>query len=73
MKIGLVTPIVRAALLDYLEASGRHDVLNSERPLWTRHDRAGKPGAPLTSHAFVLNLKRYARQAGIGSIHSVDP
>lgn len=63
-------PIVRAALLDYLEASGRRDVLNSERPLWTRHDRAGKPGAPLTSHAFVKNLKRYAAEAGLDHIHN---
>lgn len=63
-------PIVRAALLDYLEASGRGDVLNSERPLWTRHDRAGKSGAPLTSHAFVKNLKRYAKDAGLDHIHN---
>jgi len=28
-----------------------------------------KPGAQLTSHAFADNLKRYARQAGIGNIH----
>ena len=39
------------------------------RPLWTRHDRAGRPGAPLTSHAFAKNLKRYARDAGIVKIH----
>jgi integrase len=62
--------VVRAALFDYLEASGRRDVLNSERPLWTRHDRAGKPGAPLTSHAFVKNLKRYAAEAGLDHIHN---
>ncbi|MDQ3802643.1 MAG: tyrosine-type recombinase/integrase [Acidobacteriota bacterium] len=63
-------PVVRAALFDYLEASGRRGVLNSERPLWTRHDRAGRPGAPLTSHAFVKNLKRYAREAGLDHIHN---
>lgn len=63
-------PVVRAALFDYLEASGRRDVLKSERPLWTRHDRAGRPGAPLTSHAFVKNLKRYAREAGLDHIHN---
>lgn len=62
-------PKVRAALLDYLHASGRAAALSSDAPLWTRHDHAGRSGAPLTSHAFVLNLKRYARQAGIGSIH----
>jgi integrase len=60
---------VRAALFDYLEASGRSDVLGSEHPLWTRHDRAGRPGAPLTSHAFAKNLKRYAREAGLDHVH----
>jgi len=62
--------VVRGALLDYLGASGREDVLKSERPLWTRHDRAGKPGAPLTSHAFVKNLKRYAKEAGLDHVHN---
>ncbi len=60
---------VREALLDYLAASGRISVLSNDGPLWTRHDRAGKPGAPLTSHAFALNLKRYAKDAGIGKVH----
>jgi integrase len=60
---------VRSALFDYLEASGRCDVLGSEHPLWTRHDRAGTLGAPLTSHAFVKNLKRYAREAGLDHVH----
>jgi integrase len=60
---------VRSALFDYLEACGRHDVLGSERPLWTRHDRAGRQGAPLTSHAFAKNLKRYAREAGLDHVH----
>jgi integrase len=60
---------VGRALLEYLSASGRRDVLGSERPLWTRHDRAGKPGAPLTSRAFVENLKGYAKEAGIERIH----
>jgi integrase len=62
-------PRVREALLDYLTASGRLGVLSNDGPLWTRHDRAGRPGAPLTSHAFALNLKRYARDAGIGNVH----
>jgi integrase len=62
-------PRVRGALLDYLEASGRAGVLSKDGPLWTRHDRAGRPGAPLTSHAFALNLKRYAKEAGIGEVH----
>ncbi len=62
-------PRVRAALLEYLEASGRAGVLSNDGPIWTRHDRAGRPGAPLTSHAFALNLKRYAKEAGIGKVH----
>ncbi|MDQ3802327.1 MAG: site-specific integrase [Acidobacteriota bacterium] len=62
-------PVVRTALVDYLEASGRLNALGSERPLWTRHDRAGRPGAPLTSHALVRNLKVYARAAGIKDFH----
>lgn len=60
---------VHTALFDYLEAGGRCDVLGSERPLWTRHDRAGRPGAPLTSHAFAKNLKGYARDAGLDHVH----
>jgi integrase len=60
---------VRSALFDYLEACGRRDVLGSEHPLWTRHDRAGHPGAPLTSHSFAKNLKRYAREAGLDHVH----
>ena len=59
----------REALKDYLEASGRQNVLGSGRPLWTRHDRAGSPGAPLTSRAFVENLKAYAEEAGLSHIH----
>lgn len=62
--------IVHGALLDYLHASGRDNVLGTDRSLWTRHDRAGKPGAPLTSHAFVKNLKRYAKEAGLKHIHN---
>lgn len=62
-------PSVREALMDYLAASGRVGVLSNDRPLWTRHDHAGRPGAPLTSHAFALNLKRYANEAGIGEVH----
>jgi integrase/recombinase XerD len=62
-------PLVREALLDYLESCGRRNALGSDRPLWTRHDRAGQPGAPLSSHSFSKNLKGYAREAGIGKIH----
>lgn len=62
-------PAAYEALTAYLEAGGRHNVLGSERPLWTRHDRAGVPGAPLTSRAFVENLKAYAKEAGLTHIH----
>lgn len=62
-------PAVYEALTDYLQAAGRGNVLGTERPLWTRHDRAGKPGAPLSSRSFAENLKAYAREAGIPHIH----
>jgi integrase/recombinase XerC len=62
-------PAVREALEDYIQAAGRRNVLGTDRPLWTRHDRAGRPGAPLTSRAFVENLKAYARRAGLSHIH----
>src|SRR5205085_8989935 len=62
-------PAAYDALKDYLEAAGRMNVVGSERPLWTRHDRAGVPGAPLSSRAFVENLKLYAKQASIEKIH----
>lgn len=57
------------ALVAYLTASGRREVFESQRPLWTRHDRAGRAGAPLSSHSFVKNLKAYADSAGIKHIH----
>jgi site-specific recombinase XerD len=62
-------PLVREALFDYLESCGRMNALGSDRPLWTRHDRAGRAGAPLSSHSFSKNLKGYARVAGIEKIH----
>lgn len=62
-------PHVRDALLAYLRTSGRLATMTPTTPLWTRHDRAGEPGAALTSHAFAANLKRYAAEAGIGAIH----
>jgi integrase len=61
----LLEPSAVKALLTYLEASGRQNVLGTERPLWTRHDRAGKAGAPLCSHAFAKNLKAYGEKAGV--------
>ncbi len=63
-------PSVKAALLDYLKLSGRFDEMTPDTPLWTAHDRTGQnTGKPLTSHAFVKNLKRYAQEAEIGDIH----
>ncbi len=62
-------PQVREALLDYLTASGRLHALKTDAPLWTRHDRAGKPGEALTSHCFVKNLKKYAKEAGVEGFH----
>ncbi|HYN88023.1 MAG TPA: site-specific integrase [Ardenticatenaceae bacterium] len=62
-------PRVREALLDYLTAAGRLHALKTDAPLWTRHDRAGKPGEALSSHCFVKNLKRYAREAGVEGFH----
>ena len=61
--------LVRDALFDYLKSCDRMNAFGSDRPLWTRHDRAGRPGAPLSSHSFSKNLKGYARTAGIEKIH----
>lgn len=69
MKRAVDDPMAREALFDYLNSSGRGNVLGSERPLWTRHDRAGKPGAPLTSRSFAENLKAYASKIGIKKIN----
>lgn len=62
-------PQVRDALLDYLTAAGRLHALKTDAPLWTRHDRAGKPSEALSSHCFVKNLKKYAREAGVEGFH----
>ena len=45
-------PTIRAAMIDYLEASGRLEGMTEETPIWTRHDRAGKPGGPGRSWSF---------------------
>jgi integrase len=60
---------VRAALLDYLSAAKRLYVLKTDAPMWTRHDNPRLTGEALTSHAFVRNLKLYAREAGLGDVH----
>ena len=62
-------PAVREALEEYLRTARRLSILKKDGPLWTRHDRAGKPGLPLVAWSFVENLKKYAVEAGIGDIH----
>lgn len=62
-------PQVKEALLDYLRSAKRLEVLRTDGPLWTRHDKAGRPGAALSSHSYVKNLKRYAKEAGIEKFH----
>lgn len=62
-------PQVKHALLDYLSSAGRMHALKTDAPLWTRHDRAGKPGETLSSHCFVKNLKKYAQEAGMKDFH----
>ena len=56
---------VREALLAYLKKSRRPSALHTNDPLWTRHNRAGEPGQPLTSRSYANNLKKYAAKAGI--------
>jgi integrase len=62
-------PLLRDALLDYLRSATRLSILKTDEPLWTRHDSGGKPGAPLSSYAFVHNLKRYGAAAGLEHVH----
>jgi site-specific recombinase XerD len=60
---------VREALVAYLKKSKRLSVLHTGDPLWTRHDRAGELGEPLTSRSFANNLKKYAAKAGIRAVN----
>lgn len=63
-------PGAKNALFDYLKAAGRLEEMTPDTPLWTAHDRTGQhTGKALSSHAFVKNLKKYAKDAGIGDIH----
>jgi integrase/recombinase XerC len=62
-------PETKAALVGYLTAARRLHVLKTDAPVWTRHDHPKLAGEALTSHAFVRNLKLYAREAGIGHVH----
>jgi integrase len=60
---------VRDALLAYLKKSKRLSVFHTNDPLWTRHDRAGEPGLPLTSRSYANNLKKYAAKAGMRRVN----
>ncbi len=62
-------PEVKSSLLGYLKETNRLHVLKTDAPLWTRHDHPKFAGEALSSHAFVKNLKRYARDAGVGDVH----
>lgn len=41
-------------------------------PLWTRHDRAGKPGQQLSSQSVGYSLHRYTKAAGLGTLSLQD-
>ena len=62
-------PTLLEALEDYLGSAKRMEVLRTGGPLWTRHDRAGRPGAGLSSRSFANNLKKYAKAAGFEHVH----
>jgi integrase len=62
-------PLVKEAIFDYLTMARRLSVFKTDAPIWTRHDYAGCPGAALSSHCFVKNMKRYARKAGLDGFH----
>ena len=64
-----VSSVCHDALVEYLDAAGRLEDMEPDTPLWTGHDRAGQATGALSSHAFAKNLKRYARDAGLDSIH----
>jgi integrase len=53
------------ALEDYLQSARRIEVLRTGGPLWTGHDRAGRPGAELSSQSFANKLKKYGTAASL--------
>ncbi len=59
-------PTIRAAMMDYLEASGRLEGMTEETPIWTRHDRAGAPGEELSSPP-GLPARSWRVQIGVSS------
>ncbi len=63
------SPAARAALVEYLKAGDRMWALERGGPLWVRHDRgagAAREERPLSGWGFVLRMKEYAEEAGIG-------
>lgn len=61
---------VRAALLNYLEASGRRlPAMADDAPLWLRHDRAARPDQSLSTHGLAKRFKGYAEEAGVRDFH----
>ena len=69
VRYEVADPAVKDALIDYLTEARRLNIFRNNAPLWTRHDYAGRPGAPLSSHCFAQNMKRYARAAGVEHFH----
>lgn len=64
-------PHAKQALMAYIEASGRNWTdMQPDEPIWLAHDRSGQnTGQAVSSHGFVKNLKRYAKEAGLDHIH----
>jgi hypothetical protein len=62
-------PDVYQAVKDYLEKAGRISVPKSGGTLWTRNERASKPGTALDSRTFANNLKENTKAAGVESVH----
>src|SRR5581483_6033534 len=66
------SPAVSSALICYLTAAGRMNVMGKGGPLWVRHDQGREAVAseqPLSAWAFASRMKDYAREAGIEHFH----
>lgn len=59
------------ALFDYLNLTGRMDLIGKNEPLWIRHDKGASKNQNLglTSHGFAQRMKLYALEAGIKNFH----
>lgn len=65
-------PAVRTALIEYLTASDRIEVLGKGGPLWVRHDQgaeAAREERSLSAWGYVRRMKEYAKEAGIEHFH----